>query len=379
MTKRERLMATLNGQPVDRPAVCFYELNGIDQNPHDTDEFNVYSHPSWKPLLDMTLDRTDRIVLRSMNFKNPHPNIKDLSECKKTRLPNSSLQMDYTYTLGDRTFTYRDLREVDVDTIWNISCVFKDAEDLEYYLSFPDKQQDPVADTEHILETEQQLGEDGIVCIDIPSPLCIVAQYFDMADYMVIAMTERELFHRALAQVAERLLREVEVFSAAAPGRLWRIYGPEYAAAPFLPPALFYEYAIRYDKPLVDAINKHGGFPRIHCHGNLRGIIDHIAGAGYAGIDPIEPPPQGDMALSEVRAKLGKDMVLFGNIEISEIETLDEAAFTTRVKAALNAGCSKESRGFVLMPTACPIGRILNPRTVRNYEIMIQLAEEFKI
>ena len=42
MTRRERLMATLRGQPVDRPAVSFYEITGFDERPADPDPFNTY-------------------------------------------------------------------------------------------------------------------------------------------------------------------------------------------------------------------------------------------------------------------------------------------------------------------------------------------------
>ncbi len=41
MTRRERLMATLRGDPVDRPAVSFYEINGLDENPDNPDPFNI--------------------------------------------------------------------------------------------------------------------------------------------------------------------------------------------------------------------------------------------------------------------------------------------------------------------------------------------------
>ena len=64
MTRRERLMATLAGLPVDRPAVSFYELNALDQDPGDSAPYNIYSHPSWKALLDLTREKTDRIVMR---------------------------------------------------------------------------------------------------------------------------------------------------------------------------------------------------------------------------------------------------------------------------------------------------------------------------
>ena len=52
MNRRER--QTLEGRPVDRPPVCFYELNGLDERPEDDDPFNIYTHPSWAPS-----DRTD--------------------------------------------------------------------------------------------------------------------------------------------------------------------------------------------------------------------------------------------------------------------------------------------------------------------------------
>ena len=69
MTRRERLMATLQGKPVDRPAVSFYELNGFDEHPDDPDPFNIFSHPSWQPLLELAREKTDRIVMRGVAFK----------------------------------------------------------------------------------------------------------------------------------------------------------------------------------------------------------------------------------------------------------------------------------------------------------------------
>ena len=73
MNRRERLMATLEGRPVDRPPVNFYEINGLDEDPADADPFNIYSDPSWKPLLDLAREKTDRIVMRPVRFRNPRP------------------------------------------------------------------------------------------------------------------------------------------------------------------------------------------------------------------------------------------------------------------------------------------------------------------
>ena len=73
MTRRERLLSTLQGKPVDRPAVCFYEINGYDEHPDDRDPFNIFSHPSWQPLIDLAREKTDRIVMRGVAFREIAP------------------------------------------------------------------------------------------------------------------------------------------------------------------------------------------------------------------------------------------------------------------------------------------------------------------
>jgi len=160
------------------------------------------------------------------------------------------------------------------------------------------------------------------------------------------------------------------------PGRLWRIVGPEYASPPFLPPRLFCEYVTRYDTPIVQAIQRYGGYARMHSHGRLKLILSHILETGCDGLDPIEPPPQGDMELSEVRQRYGEQLVLFGNLEISDIENLPTAEFERKVRAALEQGTAGKGRGFVLMPSSCPYGRVLSPLTLQNYLSMVELVEQ---
>ena len=95
---------------------------------------------------------------------------------------------------------------------------------------------------------------------------------------------------------------------------------------------------------------------------------------GADAIDPIEPPPQGDVQLREVRERYGCQLVLFGNLEVADIETLPTSQFAEKVKRALDEGTSGNGRGFVLMPSASPYGRTISPLTMRNYETIIQLA-----
>jgi hypothetical protein len=105
----------------------------------------------------------------------------------------------------------------------------------------------------------------------------------------------------------------------------------------------------------------------------LKGILPHIVEMGALGLDPCEPPPQGDMTLAEIRQAAGKDMVLFGNIESSDIEGLSPPEFEAKVVQALSEGTAG-GRGFVLMPSSCPYGRTISDSVLANYRTMVRLA-----
>jgi uroporphyrinogen-III decarboxylase len=258
-----------------------------------------------------------------------------------------------------------------------IEHLLKDVDDLKAYLSLPAPALGEEIDTSGVLQAEAALGDSGIVLIDTPDPLCMAASLFHMEEYTIIALTEPVLFHQLLERFAELLFPQIVAISQALPGHLWRIFGPEYASPPYLPPRLFREYVVRYDTHMVEAIQRQGGFARIHSHGRLRHILDDIAATGCTALDPIEPPPQGDVELRFVRQKYGKQMVLFGNIEASDIEMLPTADFEKKVVRALKEGTEGEGRGFVLMPSSCPYGRVLTPLALANYEKMVELIERF--
>jgi hypothetical protein len=377
MTRHERLMRTLRGETVDRPAVCFYEVNGLDQNPDDPDSFNIYNHPSWRSVVELARERSDRIVLRGAHMIDtpPDPCI-ELTTSRSWEDCDSRVQ-EYSVRAGNRTLRTVSRRDPNVDTIWTIEHLLKDTDDAEAWLELPRAEFGGEAATEHVLQAEEAIGDSGIAGLDTADPLCIAASLFSMDDYTVIALTEPELFRRILERCAEKVLPTVEAVAKALPGRLWRIYGPEYASPPYLPPRLFREYVVPYVTEMVRSIHRYGGFARVHCHGNINLILDDIAATGCAGLDPIEPPPQGDIQLREVRERVGKQIVLFGNLEASDLETLPLFQWKAKVLRALEEGTSGEGRGFVLMPSACPYGRQLAPQVLPNYQAMIETAENW--
>lgn len=374
MERRERLMNTLRGEPVDRPPVCFYEINGYDERPDDLDAYNIYTHPSWKPLIDMARNYTDRIVMRSVPFIDaPRDPLDELADIKIINQPGRRLTLK-TVKVAGRTLTECSRRDRDVNTLWFEEHLLKDVDDVRVFLTLPLPTSLGTPDISGVLRAEADLGSTGIVMLDTPDPLCQAASLFSMADYTVLALSEPALFHRLLDRFASYLIPQVEAIACALPGRLWRIYGPEYASPPYLPPRLFKQYVVSYVTPMVTAIQSHGGFARIHCHGKIKAILDDIASTGCTALDPIEPPPQGDVELAYVNRHYGQQMVLFGNLEASDLEMLPTLEFELKIRSALEQGTSPLGRGFVLMPSSCPYGRTLPAQALANYRKMVEIT-----
>jgi hypothetical protein len=254
MNRRARLMATLRGESVDRPPVSFYEINGLDEDPDDDAPFNIYSHPSWGPLLDLAREKTDRIVMRGVAYSSVQPSpIESISETE-TFLRDGSRFVIRRVPIAGRTLISRTRQDPDVNTVWPLEHLLKDIDDLKAFLEVPLPPAEGAVDTTAVLQAEAALGDTGIAMIDTPDPMCLAASLFNMAEYTVIAMTEPALFHKLLEGFASSLLAKTAAVAQALPGRLWRIYGPEYASPPYLPPRLFREYVCRYVKPMIETI-----------------------------------------------------------------------------------------------------------------------------
>jgi hypothetical protein len=371
MTSRQRLLATLRGEPVDRPAVSFYELDG-SQDPADPDPFNIYRDPSWRELLAMTAERTDLIRRTGVAIADAPPDPTAGLQAGEERIDGEGRRhLHWRIRAGDRVLTRHQRRDPDIDTVWTIEHLIKDEADLAAWAGLPVAEPGGRAVVEPVLAIERRLGERGIVMIDTPDPLCAVAGEMEMGQFTVLALTETALVERAIERAAREILPRVRTIAEALPGRLWRIYGPEYAAPPYLPPRLYERLVGRWDRELVRIIQASGGWARIHSHGRLRGVLGQIAGLGADALDPLEPPPQGDMHLAEVKAAIGGQCVLFGNLEITDIENLPTADFRPRVRRAIAEGTAGAGRGFVLLPSAAPYGHQLGRQAIDNYAAIL--------
>jgi len=183
MTRRERIYKTLRGEQTDRPPVNFYEINGLDENPSDPDPYNIYNHASWKPLLELAREKTDRLVMRGATFV---PRDRDPlfdRTTVTTREEGASRVVTRTIRLPGRTLTSQSRRDAAVNTWWTTEHLLKDPDDLKAFLEVPPQSPIGSVSVESVIKTETALGDTGAVMLDTADPLCLAASLFDMGTY----------------------------------------------------------------------------------------------------------------------------------------------------------------------------------------------------
>ena len=81
-------------------------------------------------------------------------------------------------------------------------------------------------------------------------------------------------------------------------------------------------------------------------------------------LEPIEPPPHGDLTLLELKEKIGNKICLMGYIEFSDLESCSIEEIDKKVKKAIEDG--SPGGGYILLPSSSPITSPLPNKTEKN-------------
>lgn len=366
MTSKERLLATMRGEIPDRVPISTYELVGWNGDAWENRE------PSYARLMDLIRRETDCMYMTGV----PLPNARQ-----------GEIRADVrTWDEGPhhyrRVVTHTPTRQLtqvssftdDVHTVWTREHPCKDLEDMRAYLSLRWAPGEP--DFGPLQKAWKDLeGGRGIPLVSTGDPLCDVSELFELGTFLVLAMTETDAIAAALDCLHERYLERFRrVLGGPVKDVVFRICGPEYATPPYLPPELFRRFVTKYDRMYIDMIRRAGGIPRIHCHGKTARVVDQIAEMAPDALDPIEPPPDGDISVADMKKAIGGRVCLTGGIELKHLEAARGEFVERLIRDTMAAG--KPGGRFILMPTAAPINVPLSPRTEENYVRFIETARE---
>ena len=242
-------------------------------------------------------------------------------------------------------------------------------EDAEAYLSLP--MPEISFATESFGEADRLGGDRGIVDVVLGmNPAGTVAEICGSEAFAIMSITDRDVLH-ALCR------RQMDVMLAVAKGLTLRGVGPYFCMAgeEYLVPPLhgerdFFDFNVRYDKPICDVIHEADGRIHIHSHGSIRRVIKGFVAMGADVLHPFEAPPLGDISVREAKEAVRGRICLEGNIQIGDMYDLGPDAIRAQTEALIRDAFD-DGRGLIVCPTASPFIRGRGEDCLPQYQAMV--------
>jgi uroporphyrinogen-III decarboxylase len=384
ITSRQRLLAALKCQALDRVPISCYGLVGWDLDSW------FYKQPSYERLLKLVRKSTDCFYLNSlpqMSFGNPADAVigsadeveSEIYSVKKWREKNSEFTRKIIHTpKGDLTSLYR--RDDDVCTVWALEYPFKSIEDMDRFLSVDWTPAN--MNMTKFSASQKKLGHNGLLMPTLSDPICIAAELFEMGNFLVNATLDPAKIKYFLDAIHEMNMAYLKTIfeEGKKAGVNWsevvfRICGPEYATPPYLAPEGFAAFVTPYLIAMSDLIHQNNSWVRVHSHGKVARVLDEIMKCNPDAIDPLEASPDGDIELCEAKRLIGNKCCLCGNLQMKLLELGSPDDVRKAVIQCMQA--AKKNGGFVIMPTDAPLGSRLSPQLETNYRVFIETSLEY--
>jgi hypothetical protein len=188
------------------------------------------------------------------------------------------------------------------------------------------------------------------------------------------SVLERPLFEKMLQIAQERIAERLQWVLERDVGPIIRFGGCEQATPPMMSNRQFDEFIIGYEAPLWKMVREAGRVLWVHCHGKVSTVLERFIENGVQLLDPVEPPPQGDLELREAKARAAAGpMTLIGNIEISDLQTGTPQSIARQVQDAI---CQGGRKHFILSASDV-VGSALDDQMYDNIIAYIKTAAKF--
>ena len=364
MTGKERLLRLFNGKDLDRVPIWLLF-------PYFSSKAyaNIFEAESYKSIIGKIYKHTEIIDRRSFDTGfcfNTHPDIK--SETRNYR-ENGDIVSEHVISCKGIELKST-VRRTGENTA--VESFVKDINDLDRILSLP--YLPPKPDTAKFMLECAELGERGLMGVDLADPLSILHSICSETDFCIFTITDTGKVCEFLDVMFERVYDTYKYLLEQGVGPVFWISGAEFAVPPMVSPAYFGQLVVKYTKKLCDLIRDCGMWSMIHCHGKIGKVLNDLKEIGFDSLHPIEAPPMGDCTLTTARNCLGKDVILAGNIQYGDLWEKSEEEIEELVKCAIDEG--KTGR-FMLAATGGPSALEISENVSRNYSKVIDAALKY--
>lgn len=288
MTKKERMLAALRHQPVDKiPRGELGVEGGFIQN-----------------FLSDTAEGKSALEREVMVKKQLGFDFVNLHEFPKKFLGYA----EDGYPIYESP--YKDIFKETPHSFQMLKPAVEDIEDVEDYQTA-----DLSVATTHLLDYYRENTDFFLLC-QINGPVSALDWALGMEDYMCYCMTDTEL----VAQLAEKIV-DFEIGRA----KLFLDNGADailigddmaFNTGPLLPPHIMEEVAYPFYKKAIREIKAHKDVPVIiHSDGYLYDMIPDLIACGFDGIQSLQP--SAGMDIAKVKQEFGNQLCLIGNVDLN--------------------------------------------------------------
>jgi uroporphyrinogen-III decarboxylase len=216
-------------------------------------------------------------------------------------------------------------------------------------------------------------NERVLVRTRISSPVTSVASLTTYENFLELCALDLPFVMEMTEVLCARVLKCLELAFDRYNPEIVLISGCEELTPPMASPALYEALIQPQETKIIDLIHRHGAFCHVHCHGNMRSSLEQVIRRGADVIDPMEPPPDGDITMEEAKKAVAGRMAIAGNIEQRILETGTPAAVKAAVEEAFKGGKER----FMLMNSGMFLGQ-MSDSVKLNYHAMIDVWEKLR-
>ena len=370
MSPKERLMAAIQRLPVDRMPVTTYNFHPFTDRWQREPDGTYSGIPEYQPMMDAMWETGTGMLCK---VAPAYSGERQARTRTKETWEESSLIRTTTIETPKGPLHTRFQKPGDQPG-YHVKSLIASDEDVAKYLSLPNKPAE--VDLAPAKAVYEALGDRGLGYLLYSDPMYAVAHLFDFEDFCLRYVTQRSQIIEMIEREFERIQGELTQMLEQAEGYdfLFGTGGPEVATPPMFSPAAFAEMVTPYERSLVHMIHEAGHLCAIHCHGRVRMVLDQFLEIGIDALEPVEPPPQGDISLSDALDRVAGRMCLVGHIQDQDLYTAQPGEMREKVRAVRRL--VKERTGYIMTSTATPYMDPPPAQFVRNYVEYIEAAAE---
>ena len=364
MTPRERILNAISLKPVDRLPFCTYNCHPFTGSPHVSD-------PAYAPVLDAIRHTSTGCLCKT-----------------STRRLAESFQSARKWTEGSDTFretilktplgalTRIDRTPEDQPSLC-IKAFIETDHDIEKYFSIPSISAQ--YDVSTAVSMAREIGDKGLPYLPYGDPFYHIASLFHPEDLAIRTITEfdklREMVDKAYIQVRSDLVALLSALDPHDDPFLFFTVGPELATPPLLSPDIFRDLVVPHQSELVALIHESGHRVSLHCHGRVREIFPYALQCCFDVIEPLEPPPQGNISLPDLLTSAGDSIALMGYVQDQDFYMRAESDIQSHMESI--AALTKGLTGYICCQTCTPFQYPPSEAYVQNYVAFLQAAETY--